>query len=107
MGEADNLRAVDIECYLDPIERRVSEFETGLCGLLMGLVLKVTVTEWEERDDWLLSTVAAGETVNDLILKVGDALGERELRYFASSGAIGLQVSATSQSVSDPGEPPL
>ncbi len=104
-GEADNLRAVDIECYIDPIRRRISQFETGLCGVLMALVLKVTVPEWAERNDWLLSTVAAGATTEDVIHKVGAALGERELRYFASSYALGLQVSARPRPVPGSGEP--
>lgn len=104
-GEADNLRAVDIECYIDPIGRRVSEFETGLCGVLMALVLKVTVPEWTERNDWLLSAVAAGVTTRDVIRNVGDARGERGLRYFASSYALGLQVSARPPPVPESGGP--
>ena len=91
-----------VECYT-PIRGRLSKFERELCNVLMALVLKLTVPEWAEGNDWLLATMAAGHTSGDVTLKVGDARGERQVRFFAASYAVGLAVAA----VPSGGGPPV
>ena len=92
-GKSDNLRAVDVECYT-PIRKSRSKFEQELCGVLMALVLKLTVPEWTQRNDWLLATMAGGHRREDMIRKVADARRQRQVRFSAASYAVGLEVAA-------------
>ena len=91
-GWHDNLRAVDVECH-KPITRGLSEYERELCVTLMALVLKLTLPEWAERNAWLGDTMAAGHTRKDVILKRDG----RQIRFFAMSSALGLEVAALKQ----------
>ncbi len=91
-GRHDNLRAVDVECYR-PITRGLSKYERELCVTLMALVLKLTLPEWVERNAWLGKTMSAGHTRKDVILKRDG----RQIRFFATSTALGVEVAALKQ----------
>ena len=96
-GLPDNLQGVDVECY-GQNAAKVAGLFLEACGTFMGLMLAVTLPEWEDRIDWLLdamerSTAADGVSIVDRSITVDDARGSRKVTFSNfQTGALGLRI---------------
>ena len=98
-GQPQDLQAVDVECYGQNAVMVAGLFPNA-CATFMGLLLAVTLPEWDDRIDWLSdamarSIAADGISIVDRSITVNDQRGSRDVTFLNfQTGPVGLRIAS-------------
>lgn len=96
-GPWDNLNAVDVECYGQNAGKVAGLFPKA-CATFMGLLLGVTLPEWEEKIEWLSDAMEGikapdGFSIVDRSITVENPRGRRKVTFSNfQTGPLGLRI---------------
>ena len=101
-GPPDNLYAVDVECYGQNAGKVAGLFPKA-CAAYMGLLLGVTLPDWEEKTEWLSNAMEGSKTpdgfsIVDRSITVEDRRGRRKVTFSNfQTGPLGLRIESSGE----------